>query len=313
MTEPLHRVALVTCSELPGADPETRSLIEPLAALGVEARATVWSDPAVDWTEFDVAIVRSCWDYSSRREEFVAWAASVPRLENPARVIEWNTDKRYLTGLAERGLPVISTSWVDPTDDWHLPELRDGLLVVKPAVSLSALDSGRYDLADAGQRDAAERHVRRLQQKGRRVMLQPYMSRIDRDGETSLIFIAGWFSHAVRRSAVLDGPDRGLDKRFAANGGIVVEFREPSTRQMMLAERVLRAVGGEEFLYARVDLVPDDEGTPTLMELELTEPHLYLGESPGSLERFAAAIAQRASGSADGLGARIGYRAAAER
>ena len=313
MSSRSYRVALVTCAELPGADPETRSLIEPLAELGVKAEVAVWSDAAVDWSAFDVAVVRSCWDYSSRRDEFVAWAASVPRLENPARVIEWNTNKRYLTGLASRGLPVISTSWVDPNDDWELPDLHDGLLVVKPAVSLSALDSGRYDLADDEQRAAAAHHVRRLQKQGRTVMLQPYMSRIDRDGETSLVFIGGWFSHAVRRTAVLDGPDRGLDKRFAENGGIAVEFREPSTREMTLAERVLRSVGGEQFLYARIDLVPDDDGAPTLMELELTEPHLYLGMCAGATERFAAAIAQRAIGSSEDSGARIGYRAAAGR
>ena len=293
MADISSRVALVTCSELPGADGDTRLLFDPLEAHRVEAVPAVWDDPSVDWSSFDLSVVRSCWDYPTRRSEFVSWAARVPRLENPARVLEWNTDKRYLAELSARGIPVISTTWVRPNDIWQPP--GEAQYVIKPAVSLSALDSGRYDLGDAAQRRLAARHVRRLQAAGRTVMVQPYMTRIDDHGETSLVFIAGWFSHAMRRGAVLDGPDRGVDKRFTPDGGLDLRRREPSPEEMALAQRTLDVIpGADRLLYARVDLVLGGEGTPLVMEVELTEPHLYLGMVPEAIDRFAAAIAVRA-------------------
>jgi hypothetical protein len=294
------RVALVTCAEFPAADPETRGLIEPLASLGVAAEVAVWDDPAVDWSAFDLAVVRSCWDYAGRRDEFLAWARRVPPLANPGAVIAWNTDKRYLAELAARGIGVVPTAWVEPSAAWRPPSPDDsppGLWVVKPAVSLCALDSGRYDLRDPAERRLAEQHVRRLQGGGRVAMVQPYLTRVDEEGETSLVFIAGRYSHAVRRRAVLDGPDRGIDRRFTPDGGLAPRPAAPTRAQREVAERALDAVprGRGRLLYARVDLVPDDDGAPLVMEVELTEPHLYLGLAPGAPARFAAAIAARAA------------------
>jgi hypothetical protein len=176
----------------------------------VLALPVAWDDPDVDWTAFDLAIVRSTWDYASRRAEFLSWAARVPRLENRCLLLEWNTDKRYLTELDAHGVAVIPTTWVRPDDDWQPPAPAGELefCVIKPAVSLCALDTGRYDLADTHERALAVDHVRRLQAAGCTAMVQPYLTRIESAGETSLVFFAGRFSHAVRKGAVLDGPAR---------------------------------------------------------------------------------------------------------
>ena len=103
-------VALVTCAEVPDLDPDDRLLLHPLAGQGIQVTAAVWDDPAVDWASFDLVVLRSTWDYAARRDEFVAWAAAVPRLANPADVVAWNTDKRYLRELAVAGVPVVPTS-----------------------------------------------------------------------------------------------------------------------------------------------------------------------------------------------------------
>jgi hypothetical protein len=290
------RVALVTCRELPQADPDTRQLIAPLAKRGLLAVPVVWDDPDVDWDAFDLAIVRSSWDYAARRAEFLDWAARVPRLANESHVLEWNTDKHYLAELATRGVPVVPTTWVHPDGSWYLPPAsNENLWVVKPAVSLCALDTGRYDLGNPDQRSLAVEHVRRLQAKGRVVMIQPYLKRIDSVGETSLIFIAGRFSHAVRKGAVLDGPDRGIDNRFVLQGGLDLQHRGPSRVEMSLALRALAAVPcpADRLLYARVDLVPGDDGPPVVLEIELTEPQLFFGLVRDAAERFASAIAAR--------------------
>ncbi len=292
-----RRVALVTCAALPNADADTRLLIEPLASRGIRAEAAVWNDPSVDWTAYDLAVVRSVWDYSSQREAFLSWARRVPRLANAADVLTWNTDKCYLAELAERGVGVVPTTWVRPDSEWSGVELdgEECEWVIKPAVSLAALDTGRYDLRDEGQCALAAAHVRRLQAVGRTVMLQPYVPRVDVDGETSLVFIAGQYSHAVRKGPVLEGPDRGVDRRFAPNGDLDLREREPSADEMAAAASVLAAAAGEprELLYARVDLVPGEDGAPLLMELELTEPHLFLAHESAAIDHFASAIAER--------------------
>jgi hypothetical protein len=89
-------IALVTCAELPELDEDSRRLIEPLALRGVSATPAVWDDVTVNWTRFDLVVVRSCWDYVARRAAFLEWARRVPLLANPAAVLTWNTDKRYL-------------------------------------------------------------------------------------------------------------------------------------------------------------------------------------------------------------------------
>jgi glutathione synthase/RimK-type ligase-like ATP-grasp enzyme len=172
-TTPTARVALVTCREVPELDADTHHLLAPLAARSVQATAVVWDDPRVDWAVFDLAVVRSCWDYAHRRGDFLAWAQRVPRLANPAATIAWNTDKRYLRELERSGVPMVPTTWVRPGERWAAP--ADGDWVVKPAVSLAGLDSGRYRLEDADERRLAIGHVHRLQRPGRMVMVQPYL------------------------------------------------------------------------------------------------------------------------------------------
>jgi hypothetical protein len=285
------RVALVTCAEVPELDSDTQLLIDPLAALGISATPAIWDDPNIDWSTFDLAVVRSPWDYLHRRAEFLAWANRVPRLANPADVLEWNTDKRYLQELADSGVPVVPTVWLQPDQQWTSPE--QGEWVIKPAVSLASLDTGRYRLDDPGQHRLAVDHVRRLQQAGRTVMVQPYLRGVDTEGETSLVYVGGAFSHAMRRGPVLDGPDTGIDRRFQHDWETGVLERLPAAAQLALAEQVLTAVPGgpERLLYARVDLLPGLDGAPVLIEIELTEPVLFLGHARGAAVRFASTIA----------------------
>ena len=150
------RIALVTCSTLPDLDPDDQRLLGPLRARGAEPVPAVWDDPSVDWSAFDLAVIRNTWDYTARRDEFVAWARSVPRLANPAPVIEWNTDKRYLADLAAAGLPVVPTAWLaDASDD--LPE--SGTHVLKPAVGAGSVDAARFSLGDEHEAQLARDHA----------------------------------------------------------------------------------------------------------------------------------------------------------
>ncbi|QOC91198.1 ATP-grasp domain-containing protein [Micromonospora craniellae] len=289
------RVALVTCTELADLEPDDRLVIAPLADRGVIAEPVVWDDPAVDWSGYDLAMLRSPWDYMFRRDEFVAWAARVPRLANPADVVRWNTDKRYLDELSAAGVPTVPTAWVDPGEQWR-PPADEGEYVVKPSVSAGSQDTGRYDLADPEHRELAAAHVRRLGAAGRVAMIQPYLSAVDAAGETALLFFAGpdgpAFSHAIRKGPMLAGPDLGVGGLYKAED---ITPRTAGADELAVAQRTLAAVPGGpgRLLYARVDLIPGPDGAPVLVELELTEPSLFLGHADGAAERLADAILTR--------------------
>lgn len=287
----MPRVALVTCAELPDLDPDDQLLLPPLADRGVEAVPAVWDDPAVDWAGFDLVVVRNPWDYARRRDEFLAWARSVPRLANPVKIIEWNTDKRYLRDLATAGVPVVPTTWLEPGGVVDLPEA--GEYVLKPAVSAGSADTGRYRLSDPAERRLAEELAARLLGRGATVMLQPYLSAVDTAGETALLHFDGVYSHAIRKGPMLDGPHRGDDgELFRAEQ---IDPRVPAAAERELARAALDVVPGshQELLYARVDVIPGAHGTPVVLEVELTEPSVFLAHADGAAGRLADAIVAR--------------------
>jgi len=279
-------LALATCRALPDLDPDDRLLLDPLQRAGVDATAAVWDDPSVDWAAFDLVVLRNTWDYALRRDEFVAWARGVPRLANPADIVAWNTDKRYLRMLALDGVPVVPTTWVEPGDAWTAP--ASGEWVVKPAVSAGSRDTGRYDCADATLRSLAAAHVARLQAAGRLTMVQPYQSTVDSYGETGLLFLRGVYSHAIRKGPMLVGPDGGRVELYVEEH---ITPRTPTAAELAVAEAALRAVpgGGSRLLYARVDLFDGGTG-PVVVEVELTEPSLFFRTAEGAAERFTAAV-----------------------
>jgi glutathione synthase/RimK-type ligase-like ATP-grasp enzyme len=259
------RVALAGCASID--DPDEPPLVEALGRLGVDAVGLAWTSDA-DWSAYDLVVVRSTWDYLDRYDDFLAWADGVPRLANPAGVLRWNTDKRYLGRLATAGVPVVPTTygWAE----------HEGQYVVKPTVSAGARDTVRYAPGDEA---VARAHVARL---GDRAMVQPYVQAVESEAETSVIYLGGTFSHGAYKGAVLAG------ESAIGPGDVEIGPREPSAQERAVAERVLAEVA-EPLLYARVDLLPGPDG-PVLLELELAEPYLFLGTSDGAPDRFAAAI-----------------------
>jgi hypothetical protein len=291
-TRATARVALGSCAALPGLDPDDPLLLAPQAGAGVAAEPAGWDDPSVDWAGYDLVVLRSAWDYAARRDDFVAWAAGVPRLVNAPDVVTWNTDKRYLAELAAAGVPAVSTMWLGPDDTPALA--ASGEWVIKPAVSAGSRDTGRYDLGRPEHRALALSHLERLAAAGRVAMVQPYLPAVDTYGETALLFLDGEFSHAIRKGPMLDGPDTGEVGLYKEE---LITTRVPSDAELDVAARALAAVpgGADRLLYARVDLIPDPGGNPVVVELELTEPSLFLGYAEGAAERLAAAIVRRQS------------------
>ena len=282
-------VALVTARDARKRDDDLPLLTAALERRTISSEIVVWDDAAVTWASFRLAVVRSTWDYALRRDEFLSWSEAVGGetvLLNPPDVLRWNTDKRYLRDLGAGGIPIVPTTWLEPGDAAHV--VRDGDLVVKPAVSAGARDTARYGDDDVGSA-AAHAHAAALLSEGRAVMIQPYVAAIDEAGETGLVFLGDAYSHAIRKAPILRP-----DLRFVA--GLYAEERisprSPAVDELTLAERVLDLVPGGRgrLLYARVDLVRDDGGRPMLLELEVAEPSLFVDRARGAADRFAVAV-----------------------
>jgi hypothetical protein len=297
------RIALATAADFPDLDDDGPALLAALASHHVVAEPVIWTDLQVDYSRYDLVVVRSTWDYHHSLDEFLTWAdrvAAITPLANAAQVLAWNTHKTYLRELGALGLPVVDTTWLDPGDTFTVP--ASGEYVVKPAVSAGSRNTNRYVVGDHD--DLATNHVRSLLDAGRTVMVQPYLDAIDTDGETALLFFGGEFSHAVRKAPLLELGMAFVTAAFKAES---MQTREPSQAELAVAGRMLDAVPSTgagvargDLLYARVDLVPSADGSPVLLELELTEPSMYLTldgtQGAMAADRFAAAIAARVPG-----------------
>jgi glutathione synthase/RimK-type ligase-like ATP-grasp enzyme len=274
-------IALATCSYFPTGDADDALLAAELP----EARWAVWDDPEVDWAAFDLVVIRSTWDYQERRDEYLAWVRSVPRIVNPPEVVEWNTDKRYL-GELPRAVP---TEFLAPGESFAAP---DGEYVVKPTVSAGSRHTARFGPGDQARAAAL---VAEIHAGGRTTMVQPYVSTVDELGETALLYFDGAYSHAVRKGPILRPGVAPTSEVFAAEE---IDAREPPVDERALADEAVAFVRERfgDLAYTRVDIVRGDDGaggSPLLLELELTEPSLFFLQGDGAAGRFAAAIRSR--------------------
>jgi glutathione synthase/RimK-type ligase-like ATP-grasp enzyme len=297
-------VALATATDAWQVDEDAPLLVAALEVEGISAVPAVWDDPGVDWSSFDLVVLRSTWDYTDRLGEFLAWIdriATVTTVANPPATIRWNTDKHYLDDLARRGVAVVPTSFVDAGAIPVGAEIRATLtavlddaaaerreLVVKPTVSAGSKDTARYD---ERQLDGAAAHALRLLEDGRDVMVQPYLSSVDVAGETGMVLLDGVYSHAFRKGALLRDGAADVDGLFAVEE---ISATTPAGDELELARAVLHAateaLGGIAPRYARVDVLRGHDGTPVLLELELTEPSFFLWTAPDAPARVARAI-----------------------
>ena len=274
-------IALVTWEDLPDGAADDRPLFEALERRGRSVRFVAWNDETVDWTQVGVAVLRSTWNYHKQPEAFLAWLDAADfqtRLVNSAAVARWNLDKRYLRELAAKGVLVTPTEFAEPGDPRTLREIceiRDWTdVVVKPAVSCAAHDTARF--ADRAIDGEGDEHLAAIS-VSRIAMIQPYLNAVNYERERSLMFVAGEYSHAVLRTAFNPGGQHSEDP-FDASAAEIDFARET----VATAEAIL----GEPFAYARVDLIPSDQG-PMLMELELVEPSLFLIHCPQAAEDLA--------------------------
>jgi len=282
----MTRVAFVTYAELPLLYDDDRLAADLLRGRGVEVEAVLWDSAEVRWEEFDAVVLRSCWEYHLRTEEFLEWVALVEQrhvaLWNPPGVVRENADKRYLARLAAEGFQVAPIVWLERGDDVDLAAILEERgwtqAVIKPVVSMSAYRTWVTTPSRAATDDAEVRGML----AGGAVMVQRFVPEVQTRGEWSFVFFMKEFSHAVLKT-----PKPG-DFRVQRDFGGRHASAEPSRRLVEQAQKIVRGVK-EPLLYARVDGVEVD-GELVLMELELIDPVLFFGLAPGADRRFADSI-----------------------
>ncbi len=276
-------VVLASCVGLPEPDEDEAPLSNALRDAGVNARVMAWDDPLADFAAAKMVVIRSTWNYCPVCDAFLRWVddtAAHSDLHNPAPIVRWNLHKKYLLDLAMRGIPTIPTRIFPRGQDVSLVavarELDTNEIVIKPAVSAASSRTIRAEASNA----AAQDHLRAILETGD-VMIQPYVRSVEGYGERAIICIDGKLSHAVRKSP-----------RFQGDQAVVSGAMPIADDEAALALKVFAAIP-ERLLYARVDMVRDARDVPIVMEVELTEPSLFLAQLPSSFDRFVAAIVDR--------------------
>lgn len=282
----MKRCAFLTLDEVGDFVIDDEHAIAPLARLGWSVATVPWRQTAEPWSSFDAVVIRSTWDYWNDLDAFLGVLQAIDRvtlLANPLALVRWNLRKTYLRDLERRGVAIVPTLWpetvgADDVAGWA-ERLGEERLVIKPVVGANGEDAYRIAAGDpAARRDAVARRFR-----DRPALVQPFMPRILDEGEYSLFYFGGRYSHAILKT-----PAAGEFRSQEEHGAEVRAVTAPA-RLLECGERALRALDLAP-LYARIDFVRDAEDGFRLMEQELVEPSLYLRMDPEAPRRFAAAL-----------------------
>jgi glutathione synthase/RimK-type ligase-like ATP-grasp enzyme len=270
--------------DVPQLEGKSRELIVAAGAeRGIAFDTVFWDEADLPSRAFDLALIRTCWDYHERLEQFVetleAHERDGLRVFNTPSVVRWNARKTYLKELGPSAIPTI---WADKADARSVAQAFDALdaveIVVKPQVGAGSRDTVRLkrnawseaDLID-GPKSAA--------------MIQPFLRAIETEGERSLFWFGGVYSHAIRKV-----PARG-DWRANIPGETLFVRETPSQDAMEAAESA-RARAPKDLLYVRIDLVLGDDNHWRVIEIEAIEPYLFLDFAPEGACAFVDAIAR---------------------
>jgi glutathione synthase/RimK-type ligase-like ATP-grasp enzyme len=276
---------VATCELVPRLDPDDRMLVTELRKRGVSVSIAVWNDPRVDWGAAALCLVRSTWDYHRRYDEFLTWIeriASLTVVKNDPQLLRWNAHKSYLRDLERRGVPVVPTLWLERGARASLREIAQAhgwrSLVLKPARGAAShgVTLVREDAASLANGEACLEELLARDD----VLVQPYLEAVVTYGERALIFLHGRYSHAAVK--------KPFDRILAVSSG-PSSYARATSDEIEIAARAVAAVGGTP-LYARVDLLKDDDGGVRVSELELIEPTLYFALHEPARRELASAV-----------------------
>jgi len=278
----MKRCAFLSMDSLQDFYHYDQMLFAPLKAVGWLAEEVSWRKSDVDWNNYDVVVIRTTWDYQDDVEEFMACLqrieASTAELQNSLKIVEWNISKRYLSDLQNQGINIVPTLWFD---SFSLAELQLGFIhfdtseiILKPLVSANADHTYRLTAENL---NAQAEQLKSVFCK-REFMLQPFLNAVVDEGEYSLFYFAGQYSHSI-----LKQPKAG-DFRVQEEHGGQLKSIQPCEDMLTTARHCLAALPAD-VLYARIDLIRHKKEF-AVIEIELIEPSLYFNMDTESAQRF---------------------------
>lgn len=276
-------LGFATTSDFPNLTDDDGLAAAELRTRGFDVEPAIWDNSGIDWLRFDAVIIRSCWGYHEKPQEFLTWIEGLEAngidMWNRPKTVRWNINKRYLTELNAHDIPIVPTVIIKQSSPIRLVTVIDekdwSEAVVKPVIGATAYQTTRVVESNVS---AGQDHLDRIL-KETDAIVQPFLPTIEDDGEWSLMFIGGEFSHSVKKYAQAD--DYRVQSEF---GGITEAEHAPGS----IIEQAKQAVDFLEKtpLYARVDgVLIDDEFQ--LMELELIEPEMFFRYSSTAVRMFA--------------------------
>ena len=284
-----NKVALLSTDNLENFFTYDKLLIEPMKKIGWIAEEISWRNENVNWNDYDTVIVRSTWDYQNDSEKFINVLEKingVSRLENDLDLMKWNMNKNYLFDLEQKGVKIVETIWEKNFNTNLAHEYFEKLdmdeIIIKPNISANADNTFRLT------RDKLNKNLGQLEKifAAREFMVQPFLKNIIDEGEYSLFFFNGKFSHSVVKK-----PKENDFRVQEEHGGNIQPFKV-SFELILIAENIIRKLSTIP-LYGRVDLVRTKKNDFALIELELIEPSLYLNKDDQSPLRFVKAFEER--------------------
>lgn len=266
-------------------DTEHDSLLQYLKDKGLDIHKEEWANENADWRQYSCIVLKAPWDYVAKTQQFYRWLEKIKSLDiplhNPAGIVRWNSDKHYLQEIANAGLKVIPTSFLEQGTKFeankYLKIFNAGTVIVKPCISGASNNTFKL----SGQDTAAETMINNLLEH-EAMMVQPFMPQVNDEGEWSLVFFNGRFSHALLKTPAPE------DFRSQPKFGGIVAARVPAPRLLHAAGKYVSQFA-KGCLFARVDgLIIDDEFY--LMELELIDPFLFLSTHQPGYENYYLAL-----------------------
>lgn len=258
-------------------------LFKPLNKLGWNAEEVSWKDKKINWSEYDSVIVRSAWDYQDNPDEFVKVLEKINKsktvLFNDLEIMKWNMNKSYLFDLGNKGIPIPTSLYFEKYNSQATADsfykLNCDEIVIKPLISASAFNTFRVRKNKLNEVD----EILTSTFFNRSFLIQPFLRNIVEEGEYSLFYFGGRYSHTILKTP------KENDFRVQEEHGGILKLVEPNRSMKKTAEQVLKSI--PKLLYARVDLARTEEDNFVLMELELIEPSLYFNMAPDSAAFFA--------------------------
>jgi hypothetical protein len=274
-------IAIVTCRVLPEPDPDQIPLLEACEEAGLAVEMAAWDDAGVDWSKYRAAVLHSCWNYYEDPASFRVWLDRVDALTalwNPLSVVRENLDKRYLANLADQGIPIVPTRYLNNENSVQQVIDQTGWerFVIKPTISAASFMTSLFSRSQVAQAQEFTNEIL----LSREAMIQPYIESVERGGEVAMVHIDGELTHCVLKDPRFTGCEESVSIGF-----------QPTEAQASAARAVMATIH-DKVLYARVDMMEDSCGTWLLSELELVEPTRFLAQHRPALHRFVSALSR---------------------